>query len=711
MDLKRISCFDPNISSNFERGFMQATEQQTTLTAEKGWKIINQLAEIAADVENQASYYSFQWDEGNQITDTLLVDVNNWISQLQALLPNGNAQEVLPVVLPNFTTSVSTSESETESLATSHSENEIDEGLLKDPTGDERGTDSSTYLGAVAEAVAQELQGNPTAGFENAEALAVAESDDSNEENAQSTESGGIIDQKLASIDKAIVHTEQIETQLSPRVEFNAGIEKISDSEIEEEEAEIEEEEAESWFQEELAEEEKALSHKDSGQAEIHAETPLQQDTEELLQESTAEDGTMKDEKEGASTVGEKTTVEIKNLTSGSQKYDISHDSHDESLQKTEEHSSAEKQFTYSDKLVLSRTHGDVSASDEPLIGEDLEYSKTLQEPQAVANENWRQDDDANENHEVLTPSEVELLASEALPGGALDEETDHEEDLVVELDLDSEENLVEEALSEQSENPETSENRGEFDNNLDSLKNTNQTDNDGSQPLVIDHPEFSKTETTVTDNEIADSEKPEHEINSDTTIDESPETDELQEISVEDDEVENEIEEIRSTEESANQTKELIGEIPNAEVVDSLGFEMLKAVDLGALDGTLVKDENHEDIGSKDELRFFSDETKEVLIPDTISEENVSPETGDLRELESLEVSDTPLAVLDPTLVASNEESNDLTDLQEKQSAANLEFLQERYNRIAEVALAKGKLELAKDCYDSLAKILRLMK
>ena len=55
--------------------------------------------------------------------------------------------------------------------------------------------------------------------------------------------------------------------------------------------------------------------------------------------------------------------------------------------------------------------------------------------------------EDANEPLEVLTPSEVELLASEASHGGDVDEEenSEDEEDLVVELDLDSEEDLTEE--------------------------------------------------------------------------------------------------------------------------------------------------------------------------------------------------------------------------------------------------------------------------
>ena len=61
---------------------MQATEQRTTPDAEKEWKILNQLSEIAADIENQTSYYSFQSEEGNSVFNMLLVDVRSWISQL-----------------------------------------------------------------------------------------------------------------------------------------------------------------------------------------------------------------------------------------------------------------------------------------------------------------------------------------------------------------------------------------------------------------------------------------------------------------------------------------------------------------------------------------------------------------------------------------------------------------------------------------------------
>ena len=81
---------------------MQATEQTTTPNTEKEWKILNQLAEITTDVENQTSYYSFQSEEGNPVFDTLLVDVKSWISQLQSLVPNTIPHDDAPVVLPNL---------------------------------------------------------------------------------------------------------------------------------------------------------------------------------------------------------------------------------------------------------------------------------------------------------------------------------------------------------------------------------------------------------------------------------------------------------------------------------------------------------------------------------------------------------------------------------------------------------------------------------
>ena len=82
-----------------------------------------------------------------------------------------------------------------------------------------------------------------------------------------------------------------------------------------------------------------------------------------------------------------------------------------------------------------------------------------------------------------------------------------------------------------------------------------------------------------------------------------------------------------------------------------------------------------------------------------------------DLKKFESLESSNLTLVLPEKFSEPSPEGVENPTDPQNEQSAANLHFLQERYNRIANAALEEGKLELAKDCYDSLAKILRLMK
>ena len=99
------------------------------------------------------------------------------------------------------------------------------------------------------------------------------------------------------------------------------------------------------------------------------------------------------------------------------------------------------------------------------------------------------------------------------------------------------------------------------------------------------------------------------------------------------------------------------------------------------------------------------------TLIGKVKLEQEISPETKNLRELESLESTDATLFSTENVSESSTDGAENSTDPQNEQSAANLQFLQERYNRIANAALEEGKLELAKDCYDSLAKILRLMK
>ena len=199
---------------------MQATEQTTTPNTEKEWKILNQLSEIAADIENQTSYYSFQSEEGNPVFNMLLVDVKSWISQLQSLVPNTIPQDDVPVVLPNLTATASTSVLQKVSAEVSAEDDKvIDKEIGSDTAGEENGADSSTYLGAVAEAVAQELQGNPTAGFENADAIDGEELD---EENPKSKDHIDEDDAELVSINEAIEQAEQIEDQSVHRVQLNS---------------------------------------------------------------------------------------------------------------------------------------------------------------------------------------------------------------------------------------------------------------------------------------------------------------------------------------------------------------------------------------------------------------------------------------------------------------------------------------------------------
>ena len=222
---------------------MQATEQTTTPNTEKEWKILNQLAEIAADIENQTSYYSFQSEEGNPVFDTLLVDVKSWISQLQSLVPNTIPHDDAPVVPPNLTATTSSSVFQQESTEVSAEDDKvIDNETNSDTAGEENGADSSTYLGAVAEAVAQELQGNSTAGFENADAMDSKESD---EENPESTDPVDEADAELVSINEAIEQAEQIEAQSVHRVQLNSELDDERDSNLDEVEEDIEEEEAE----------------------------------------------------------------------------------------------------------------------------------------------------------------------------------------------------------------------------------------------------------------------------------------------------------------------------------------------------------------------------------------------------------------------------------------------------------------------------------
>ena len=188
--------------------------------AEKEWKIHNQLPEIDSDIQNQAIYYYYQTEEGNPVLDTLLVDVKSWISQLQSLVPNTISHDDVPVVLPNLTATTSSSVLQQESAEVfAEDDKVIDNETNSDNAGEENVADSSTYLGAVAEAVAQELQGNPTAGFENADAIDGEELD---EENPKSKDPIDEDDAELDSINEAIEQAEQIEDQSVYEVQLNS---------------------------------------------------------------------------------------------------------------------------------------------------------------------------------------------------------------------------------------------------------------------------------------------------------------------------------------------------------------------------------------------------------------------------------------------------------------------------------------------------------
>jgi len=128
-------------------------------------------------------------------------------------------------------------------------------------------------------------------------------------------------------------------------------------------------------------------------------------------------------------------------------------------------------------------------------------------------------------------------------------------------------------------------------------------------------------------------------------------------------------------------------------------------------LAGSANEEEISENAENEVEQISYGDEhqDEEALVIE--SEQEISQETKDLQDLESLESSNPTLTIPDKVSEPSSEDEENSTDPQNEQSATNLQFLQERYNRIADAALREGKLELAKDCYDSLAKILRLMK
>ena len=678
---------------------MQATEQTTTPNTEKEWKILNQLAEIAADIENQTSYYSFQSEEGNPVFDTLLVDVKSWISQLQSLVPNTIPHDDAPVVLPNLTATAPTSVFQQESTEVSAEDDKvIDNETNSNTAGEENGADSSTYLGAVAEAVAQELQGNSTAGFENADAIDSKESD---EENPESTDPVDEDDAELVSINEAIEQAEQIEAQSVHRVQLNSELDDERDSNLDEVEEDIEEEEAESWFQEELAEEEEALSIKDSAAEEIHPESLLLQESAEPPQVAKSDDEELSED----NLEGSETKLGIAEAKENIGKVEASEDAISDLGDSTNESAEAKpvapEELIEGDKLVLSRMPDDVTPADEPIIDDDSESHEASESSENLVTE------DANEPLEVLTPSEVELLASEASHGGAVDEEeeSEDEEDLVVELDLDSEEDLAE-------ENPE---NLATEDDHV--IVNQAAPNSDHPNQSTSEHEELNQdftpdSESAEIDNTTLEGETPESQefdskLNSDEVNDESSEIDDLQEISVEEDEVEEE----REGQQPEKPKIELAEETSIEEALESPDTQTSQNTHSEELVGSVNEEEISENAENEVEQLPSGDEDQDEEALEVDLEQEISPETKDLQELESLESADATLVSTENISESSTDGAENSTDPQNEQSAANLQFLQERYNRIANAALEEGKLELAKDCYDSLAKILRLMK
>ena len=672
---------------------MQATEQTAILDAEKEWKILNQLAEIAADIENQTSYYSFQLEEGNQISGTLLVDVHSWISQLQSLVPNTIPQEVVAVALPNPSPTASASDSQNESAeASSNNGKEIDEKVIKEPAGDESGADSSTYLGAVAEAVAQELQGNPTAGFENADVL---DSEEINEDILQSVDPIEDDDEELTSINQAIEEAEQIEAQSLSKAQLSPELEDERESNMDEVQEENEEEEAASWFQEELAEEQEALSLKDSGREEIDPESLLQGETDELLRVGKTEGENLLEKNSNVSDLEVDTTDHNENPGKVETVEDVISNSHDKNVASAEAQTVDSEEIIKGDKLVLSSIPEDVTPANEPIIGDDSKSLDTSESSGTLLTK------DMNEPLEILTPSEVELLASEASHGGVIDGEkgSEDEEDLVVELDLESEDDPQNPAIQEDT----------------DTTTQITAASDPSDQP-TIDHKNLNQdfapgsasgeVETSKLKGEISNSQEFDTRLHFDEVEDKSSEFDDLQEISVEEDEVEENVGILQPEHSEDVLTDEIVRE----EAKELPDTQSSQTANLDWSGGSANKEKNIE-ISKNIPEHYFSDDEKEKLAQEVDSEQEIFPEVNDLRESEATESSDSILIIPETISDSYAEELANSTDPRTEHSTSDLQFLQERYNQIANAALEGGKLELAKDCYDSLAKILKLMK
>ena len=148
--------------------------------------------------------------------------------------------------------------------------------------------------------------------------------------------------------------------------------------------------------------------------------------------------------------------------------------------------------------------------------------------------------------------------------------------------------------------------------------------------------------------------------MNSDEVNDESSEIDDLQEISVEEDEVEEEKEG-----QPENSEIELAEETSIEEARKSPGTETSQTMDSDEMGENLTTEESSEHLENNAES--FSSEDKqqyeEALEVDL--EQEIFPETKDLRELESLESSDATLVSTENVSESSPDGAENSTDPQ----------------------------------------------
>ena len=273
------------------------------------------------------------------------------------------------------------------------------------------------------------------------------------------------------------------------------------------------------------------------------------------------------------------------------------------------------------------------------------------------------------------------------------------EEDLVVELDLESEDDPQNPAIQEDTETTTqiTAESDPSDQPTIDH-KNLNQDFAPGSASGVV--------ETSKPKGEISNSQEFDTRLHFDEVEDKSSEFDDLQEISVEEDEVEENVGILQPEHSEDVLTEETVRE----EAKELPDTQSSQTANLDWSGGSANKEKNIE-ISKNIPEHYFSDDKKEKLAQEVDSEQEIFPEVNDLRESEATESSDSILIIPETISDSYAEELANSTDTHTEQSTSDLQFLQERYNQIANAALEGGKLELAKDCYDSLAKILKLMK